>query len=151
MGWNPRAGLRYVVVPTTTEPKSDGSRTRGMSKPDWWLANERTRSEMDLPPYRPPRFDDGVYTHEVTEPLEAEFDCEVRFVGVNARHGEDWAVRVDGDPAFSVGRRRDEQGNTVYEVSSAAFERRVRAALGGESGGDADAPDGDADAPDGTG
>lgn len=103
-----------------------------MSKPDWWLANERIRSEMDLPSYRPPRFDDGVYTHEVIGQLESEFDCEIRFVGMNARHGEDWDVRIDGEPAFSVGRRRDEQGNTVYEVASTPFERRVRAALGDE-------------------
>lgn len=103
-----------------------------MAKPDWWLENEQIRDEMDLPPYRPPRFADDVYTYEVIEPLESEFDCEVRFVGVNARHGEDWTVRVDGDPAFSVGRRRDEQGNTVYTVDSEAFERQVRAAIADE-------------------
>lgn len=98
-------------------------------KPDWWLENERIRASLDLPAYEPPRFADGTYTHEVVEPLEAEFGVEIRFVAVNPRHGDDWEVRIDGVPALTVGRRRDDAGNTVYETDPATFERRVRAAI----------------------
>lgn len=98
-------------------------------KPDWWRENERIRDSLDLPAYEPPRFADGTYTHEVVEPLEADLGVEIRFVAVDPRHGDDWEVRLDGEPALTVGRRRDDAGNTVYEVDGGAFERRVRAAL----------------------
>jgi len=101
-----------------------------MAKPDWWRENERIRGRMGLPPYRPPRFADGVHTHETVERLESAFDCEIRFVGVDARDGDDWEVRADGATLFPVARRRDERGNTVYGIESDAFERRVREALG---------------------
>ncbi|MFB6281463.1 MAG: hypothetical protein ABEH40_05550 [Haloferacaceae archaeon] len=107
-------------------------------KPDWWRENERIRASLDLPAYEPPRFADGTYTHEVVEPLEAELGVGIRFVAVDPRHGDDWTVRVDGDPALTVGRRRDDAGNTVYEIDPGPFERRVRAAAGG----DPDGPDG---------
>ena len=97
-------------------------------KPDWWRRNETLREEMDLPPYEPSRFRDGVYTHEVIAPLEAEHDVTIRFVGFGASSG-DWEVRFDGETLFAIGRHRDEDGNTVYELSATAFEHRVEAAL----------------------
>lgn len=99
-------------------------------KPEWWAANEAVKAEFDLPPYEPPRFADGTHTHEVLPGLEAEFDCEIRFLAVDPRYPEDWEVRVDGDPLFEVGRRRDDQGNTVYQLDADAFTARLRAELG---------------------
>lgn len=107
-------------------------------KPDWWRENERIRASLSLPAYEPPRFADGTYTHEVVEPLEAELGVVIRFVALDPRHGDDWAVRADGDPVMTVGRRRDDAGNTVYEVDPDAVERRVRAAVGGDGRGDDD-------------
>jgi hypothetical protein len=112
-----------------TGTKTDDPGAGPMTKPDWWLENEQIRTEMDLPSYRPPRFADDVYTYEVTEPLEEECGCEIRFVGIDTRYGDDWSVRIDGVPTFPVGHRRDEQGNTIYTVESTEFERRVRAAI----------------------
>ena len=108
---------------------SDGSEDR----PDWWAENARRREEMDLPPYRPPRFEDGTYTHEIVPKLEDEHDCSIRFASVNPSYPEDWSVEVDGRPVVSIGRHRDEAGNTVYELSAAEFEERIEAALGEES------------------
>lgn len=102
-------------------------------KPDWWRENDRIRDALDLPAYEPPRFEDGTYTHEVVEPLEADLGVEIRFVARNPRHGDDWGVRIDGDPALTVGRRRDDGGNTVYETDPETFERRVRAAVDGRN------------------
>lgn len=104
-------------------------RQRTDDRPGWWRENERLRAEMDLPEYRPPRFSDGTYTHEVTAPLERAHGCVIRFVGVNTRYPEDWAVRVDGEPAFGIGRHRDERGNTVYELSTEAFREAVEEAI----------------------
>ena len=99
-------------------------------RPSWWTENERLREELSLPPYEPSRFADGVYTHRVVERLETEQDCTVRFVALEPRYPDDWEVRVDGERLFGIGRRRDEHGNTVYEMEAERFEREVRAALG---------------------
>jgi hypothetical protein len=97
-------------------------------KPPWWRRNEALREEMDLPAYEPSRFRDGVYTHEIVPKLEADHDATIRFVGFGDRSG-DWEVRADGEALFSVGRRRDENANTVYEIDAGTFERRVEAGL----------------------
>ena len=99
---------------------------RDGGKPGWWVANERDRASMDLPAYEPSRFSDDVYVHEVVSTLEAEYDCEIRLIGVNVDWGDAWEVRVDGERAFPVERERDESGNTRYRIESSAFERRVR-------------------------
>jgi homogentisate 1,2-dioxygenase len=99
-------------------------------RPSWWTENERLREELSLPPYEPSRFADGVHTYRVVERLEAAHDCSLRFVALNPSYPDDWAVRADGERLFGIGRHRDEHGNTVYEMSSAAFERAVEAALG---------------------
>jgi len=98
-------------------------------RPSWWTENERLREEMDLPPYEPSRFADGTYTYRVVERLEAEHDCTLRFVALNPHYPDDWAVRADGERLFGIGRRRDEHGNTVYEMRSEEFERAVEEAL----------------------
>jgi hypothetical protein len=84
---------------------------------------------LGLAEYVPPRFEDDVYTHEVVPDLETDYGVEIRFVGVNASYGDDWEVRVDGESALSIGRHRDESGNTVYEMESDEFVARLSAAL----------------------
>ena len=106
----------------------------GDAKPDWWLANERDRVAMDLPAYEPPQFEDGVYVHEVVGELEAAHDCEIRLMGRNVEWGDEWDVLVDRDPAFSVGRTRDDDGNTVYRIDAEAFRERVERAVGTDEG-----------------
>lgn len=93
----------------------------GADKPRWWRDNEALRAEMGLSEYRPPRFADGVYTYEVVDPLEEAHDCRIQFIGVDTRYPDDWEVRIDGTPAFEIGRHRDESGNTVYEMTAEAF------------------------------
>lgn len=98
-------------------------------RPGWWEDNESIRSALGLPEYEPPRFEDGTYTHEVVPELEERFGVEIRFVGVNTDYGDDWAVRIDGEPAMSVGRHRDENGNTVFEITAGAFRERLSSIL----------------------
>jgi len=95
------------------------------NRPAWWERNERLREEMDLPPYRPPRFADGTFTHEVVPGLEDEFDCTIQFLGVNTVYPDNWEVHVDGDTFLSVGRVRDNDGNTVYKITADEFRARV--------------------------
>ena len=97
--------------------------------PEWWRENQRLKAEMGLPEYEPPRFADGTYAYEVVEWIETEAECRIRFIGVDTRYGEDWEVRVDGETAFGIGRRRDDNGNTVYGMTAEAFEAAIRECL----------------------
>lgn len=99
--------------------------SKNPERPGWWAANEQLRQEMELPPYNPPRFDDGVYTHEVIPDFEDRYDCVILFVGVDPRYPEDWYVRVDGTEIMSIGRHRDENGNTIYEMTSEEFAEQL--------------------------
>lgn len=101
-------------------------------KPEWWHRNERFKTEHDLPPYRPPRFKDDVYTHEVVPELERRYDRSIRFLAVDPTYSDDWEVRADGDRVLTIGRRRDEDGNTVYAMSSEAFVDAVERELSNE-------------------
>jgi len=107
--------------------------TAGFERPDdppeWWTENEWIREEMGLPPYRPPRFEDGTYTHEIVPQLETEYRCSIRFASVNARYPEDWSVEVDGRTVMRIGRHRDENGNMVYELTASEFETRFERAM----------------------
>ncbi|MFB6131725.1 MAG: hypothetical protein ABEJ28_13010 [Salinigranum sp.] len=95
-------------------------------KPDWWTENERLRTEMDLSEYEPPRFEDGTYTHEIVEELEARYGCEIQFrSNVNPEYPEDWEVRIDLESVAPIGRRRDGDGNTVYLTTPEAFRETV--------------------------
>lgn len=98
-------------------------------RPDWWRENDHLREELDLSEYRPPRFADGIYTHEITDEIEANHDCHLQFIGVNTRYPDDWEVRINGEVAFEIGRYRDDQGNTVYEISAEEFRETVEAYL----------------------
>lgn len=100
--------------------------TDKQGKPEWWVENEQLRAYLDLPAYTPPRFADGVYTHDVIPELEETYDCEIRFLGIDTEYLEDWEVRIDDRRVFEIGHRRDEEGNTVYEMDSDEFRARVR-------------------------
>lgn len=93
--------------------------------PEWWRENEQLKAEMGLPAYEPPRFADGTYTFEIVDRIETAHDCRLRFLGVDTRYEDDWEVRLDGEIAFEVGRRRDDNGNTVYGMTAERFEEAV--------------------------
>jgi hypothetical protein len=98
-------------------------------KPDWWLENERIKDRMELPPYEPPRFIDGIYKHNVVHRLEREYDCTISFVGHDTQYPEDWEIRVNHEPVLEIGRRRDEDGNTVYLMTADQFRDEMRERL----------------------
>lgn len=99
----------------------------GPEQPDWWTENEELKEYLGLPPYDPPRFEDGTYLHDVVPDLEERFDCDVQLIGVNTEYLDDWEVRLDGTTAFEVGRRRDENGNTIFLTDPDRFCERVEA------------------------
>jgi hypothetical protein len=76
---------------------------------------------MGLPDYRPPRFQDDAYTHEIVPDLERKHHCTIRFIGVNVDYPQDWEVRVDEETVMRIGRHRDGNGNTVYEMTAEEF------------------------------
>jgi len=90
-------------------------------RPDWWEENEGLREEMGLPQYVPPRFSDGTYTHEILSELEERFDCSIRFLGRNTVYPDEWEVQVDGETVMRIGRFRDGDSNTIYEMAADEF------------------------------
>lgn len=90
-------------------------------KPEWWRANEEDRASLDLPPYEPPQFSDGVYVHEIVPDLEEAHDCEIRLLGKNVEYLDDWEVRIDDETSFHIGRARNDSGNTIYQCPSEDF------------------------------
>lgn len=98
-------------------------------KPTWWKKNEQYKQRLGIPEYRPPRFEDSVYTHTVVAELEEKYDCTIRFVGIDSNYPDDWQVRIDGEPTIEIGRHRDPNGNTVYELESEQFEAAVEKLL----------------------
>lgn len=94
-------------------------------RPVWWRRNERLRETMGLPEYEPPKFKDGVYTHEITDDLKERYGCTIQFRGKNVRHTDDWTVLVNRKPLMSIGRRRNDSGNTIYQINSEEFRRKV--------------------------
>lgn len=84
---------------------------------------------MDLPEYDPPRFEDGTYLHRVIDELETEYECPIQIVGINPRYPDNWEVKIDGELIFEVGRHRDDDGNTVYELTADQFRRRFHSAM----------------------
>lgn len=97
--------------------------------PTWVEENRQLKARLDLPEYEPPRFADGTHTYEIVDPLEAEYGREIRFVGKDTAYLDDWDVMVDQEAVLTIGRHRDENGNTVFELSADEFDRRLRDAL----------------------
>lgn len=94
--------------------------------PAWWQRAIEHFERHDLRPYRPPRFEDGTAKHEVEAILEAELDAEIAFTCVNASVGDEWTVRVDGEPIGTIGRHRSPDGYTVFEMAATEFVAWVR-------------------------
>lgn len=94
-------------------------------KPEWWLRNEEDRAALDLPPYEPSRFEDGTYLHEVVREIERKHSCEIQFIGVNTDYLDEWEVRIDGEDVFSIGRSRDDRGNTIFHMSADRFASEI--------------------------
>lgn len=107
------------------------------SRPEWWSHNETLRRQLGLPEYEPPRFEDGTYTHAVVPEVERAHDCTIRFrSAVNPEYPDDWRVVVDRTPVARVGRHRDKNGNTVYELTAEQFRELVADARTGTPGRD---------------
>lgn len=100
--------------------------------PEWWREAVEEFREYGLRPFRPPRFEDSTLKFEVVEALERELDCEIRFVGIDVRYGDDWAVEVDGDVVGSIPRRRDPDGYTVFEMTAPEFGEWLRERVDGD-------------------
>lgn len=92
--------------------------------PAGWVEQVRFRECYDLPPFRPPRFVDGVGVRETVSEIEAEHGVNVSFVRYDASN-EGWTVEVDGERRFHVPRHRDDASNTVVETTAAAFRDHV--------------------------
>lgn len=95
------------------------------SVPPGWVEQARFRDRYDLPPFRPPHFEDGVDVRGVIEELEARFGVRIRFV----ERDSTWAVELDGERELPVERRRDGATNVVVGSSAAAFRAAVERAL----------------------
>lgn len=95
--------------------------------PAWWRRNVETFRSHGMRPYRPPRFVDGKFTPSVIGRLEAELGVDIGLRAIDPRVGDRWEVTVDEERVSTVGRRRDGNGYTLYEIDSARFEELVRA------------------------
>jgi hypothetical protein len=98
-------------------------------RPQWWAESAAIKADLGLPAYDPPRFRDDTYVHEIVDPLEAEHDCAIRFGAINPQYPDDWMVWIDGEAAFTIGRHRNADGNTIYEMTADEFRGAVRDAL----------------------
>lgn len=95
------------------------------SRPHWWQSNEQIKEEYDLPSYDPPRFQDGEYVHDVVNNLEEELDVRIRFVNSEPVENGLWQISIDGEPLEELGRYRDDQANSVFELDSETFRELV--------------------------
>lgn len=95
------------------------------SVPPGWVEQARFRDRYDLPPFRPPRFEDGTRVRPVVEALETRFDACIEFVERNST----WVVELDGDRAFPVERWRDGATNVVIDMSAPEFRSAVEQAF----------------------
>lgn len=91
------------------------------SLPDWWREAILEFHEHGLPPYRPPRFEDGTLEREVVGRLEDRHDVEIDFIGIDTLHNDDWTVRVDGEPIGEVPHSRAADRAPLYGVTSEEF------------------------------
>lgn len=99
------------------------------SLPGWWQEAIDEFRKHRLPPYRPPRFEDGTLKHEVVEPLENELGIQIDFIGINTEPGDEWSIRVDGDPVATIGHARASARYSVFGMSADEFESLIRSAV----------------------
>jgi hypothetical protein len=100
------------------------------SYPDWWReAIERFR-EHGMRPYRPPRFADDELVPPTVADLEAELGVRIELRSTDPGPHPEWAVWIDGERVERIGRSREADGHTAYELDREAFEALVREAVG---------------------
>lgn len=99
--------------------------------PAWWRRAIEEHEAYGLRPYRPPRFADGTLKYEVVSRLEERHGIEVRLVGKNVGHPDDWVVFVGDDSVGTVEHRRSPEGYTVFGVSADDFVAMVEEYLDG--------------------
>lgn len=94
--------------------------------PNWWRKAVNLFDNYDLRPFRPPRFKDDVFKHEVIDRLESEFNINIQFRCFEDRCDGDWEIQIDGKLISHVGRHRSTAGYSVFEITSEEFEKKVR-------------------------
>jgi len=97
--------------------------------PAWWRENIEEFRRYEMRPYRPPRFRDGELVPPAITDLQEELDVEIRLRATNPAVGENWELHVDGDRVTEVGRSREGEGFTEYDIDSETFETTVRSAV----------------------
>lgn len=95
-------------------------------QPRWWRDVSAEFDAHDMPAYRPPRFSDGAIVPTVVQRLEDDLAVSIRLRSINPQRDGEWEIVVDGEPVDSVGRRRESEGYSLYELSAGAFESIVR-------------------------
>lgn len=92
----------------------------------WRRKNIQLFQKHGMRPYRPPQFADGAHTPELLTTLENELNVSIQFRVVDPQAGNDWTIRIDGEPIGTVERYRDDGGFSVYDIGSEEFEQLVR-------------------------
>lgn len=90
--------------------------------PDWWRQTIEELAEYNLYTYQPPRFEDGILKEEVVRRLTDRLGVDIDFISFSADGHQRCSVRADNEPLGKIGRRRDPDGCTVYEMEAAEFE-----------------------------
>ena len=100
--------------------------------PEWWGENLEIRETLgidNLGPYEPPQFADGIYAYKVVLEIEAKYDCSIRILSLNPDQDGVWEIRADGRTVALTERRRNENGNSIYEIDSETFIEAVKNAV----------------------
>ncbi|MGB9958732.1 hypothetical protein ACOZ4B_20380 (plasmid) [Haloferax prahovense] len=97
--------------------------------PEWWRIAVEEFRDHHLGPYRPPRFADGLVVPPVLDRLEAEYDVDIQFIGIDVAHGDTWGIYADGDRIGTVSRERTRDGYTRYDITSGALLDTLHAQL----------------------
>lgn len=97
--------------------------------PDWWRENIEEFRNYQMRPYRPPRFADGELVPPILSRLQDELGVEIRLRAINPEVGNNWELYVDGTHVADVGRTREGEGFTEYDIDAEAFEAAVRSAV----------------------
>lgn len=97
--------------------------------PEWWQEAIEEFRDHEMRPYRPPRFADGELVPPLLMDLEAELGVELRLRAVDPEVGKNWQVLVDGVQVAEVGRTREGEGFTEYDVDAATFASLVRSVV----------------------
>lgn len=96
-----------------------------MDEPPWIEKNNALRRKLGLPEYKPPRFIDGNPTHAIVKHIENKYGCSIYFVGVNTKYPQDWEIWVENKCIMELERRRDSNGNVIYNISQEEFRQCV--------------------------